>query len=44
MPTAPKALENMSKNLTEEERQIREQAEEGVIPDPGRAGWRSRPS
>ena len=29
MPTPPKALENMSKNLTEEERQLREQAEEG---------------
>ena len=32
MPTPPKALEHMSKNLTGEERQLREQAEEGVIP------------
>ena len=36
MPTPPKALEHMSKNLTEEERKLREQAEEGVIPDRGR--------
>lgn len=35
MPTPVKALENMSKNLTDEERQLREQAEEGVIPDRG---------
>lgn len=39
MPTPPKALEHMSKNLTEEERKLREQAEEGVIPDRGRESW-----
>ena len=31
MPTPVKALDNMSKNLTEEERQLRQEAEEGVI-------------
>ena len=36
MPTLPKALDNMSKNLTQEERELREQAEEGVLPDRGR--------
>lgn len=33
MPTPPKALDSMSKNLTAEERRHREQAEEGVLPD-----------
>lgn len=36
MSTPPKALEHMSKNLTTAERQLRQQAEEGVIPDRGR--------
>lgn len=36
MPTPPKALDSMSKNLTAEERLFREQAEKGVIPDRGR--------
>lgn len=36
MPTPPKALGSMTKNLTNEERQLRERAEKGVIPDRGR--------
>ncbi len=44
MPTAPKALDNMSKNLTEEERKLREQAEEGVIPDRGRESRLEKPA
>ena len=36
MPTPPKAVDNMTKNLTAEERALREQAERGVIPDRGR--------
>jgi len=36
MPTPPKAVDNMTKNLTEAERRRREQAEEGVLPDRGR--------
>lgn len=44
MPTPPKALEHMSKNLTGEERKLREQAEEGVIPDRGRESWLERPA
>lgn len=44
MPTAPKALDNMSKNLTQEERQLREQAEEGVIPDRGRESRMEKPA
>lgn len=44
MPTPSKALENMSKNLTEEERQLREQAEEGVIPDRGRESRMEKPA
>lgn len=43
MPTPPKALENMTKNLTEEERALREQAERGVIPDRGREVHLERP-
>lgn len=35
MPTPSKALDNMSKNLTAEEREIRAQAEQDVIPDRG---------
>ena len=44
MPTPPKALDNMSKNLTDEERQLREQAEEGVIPDRGRESRMEKPA
>lgn len=44
MPTPVKALENMSKNLTDEERQLREQAEEGVIPDRGRESRMEEPA
>ena len=44
MPTPVKALENMSKNLTEEERQLRERAEEGVIPDRGRLAQMEKPA
>jgi len=36
MPTPPKAVDNMTKNLTGEERLRREQAEKDVIPDRGR--------
>lgn len=35
MPTPPKAMDNMTKNLTAEERLRREQAEGGVLPDRG---------
>lgn len=44
MPTPPKALENMSKKLTDEERQLRKQAEDGVIPDRGRESRMERPA
>lgn len=44
MPTPPKVLENMDKNLTEEERQLREQAEKGVIPDRGRLSQMEKPA
>ena len=44
MPTPAKPLENMNKNLTDEERQLREQAEEGVIPDRGRESWMEKPA
>lgn len=44
MPTPPKALDSMTKNLTGEERQIREQAEKGVIPDRGREVKLERPA
>lgn len=44
MPTPPKALDNMSKNLTDEERQFRQQAEEGVIPDRGRESRMEKPA
>lgn len=44
MPTPAKALDNMSKNLTEEERQLREQAEEGVLPDRGREARLEKPA
>lgn len=44
MPTPPKALDNMSKNLTDEERQLRERAEKGVIPDRGRESRMEKPA
>lgn len=44
MPTPAKALGNMAKNLTEEERQLREQAEAGVMPDRGRESKLERPA
>lgn len=44
MPTPPKALDNMSKNLTQEERERREQAEERVIPERGREPNLERPA
>lgn len=44
MPTPPKPLDNMSKNLTAEERALREQAEEGVLPDRGRESKLVKPS
>ena len=44
MPTPAKALDNMSKNLTDEERQLRQQAEEGVIPDRGRESRMEKPA
>ena len=44
MPTPVKALDSMTKNLTAEERQLREQAEKGVIPDRGREGLREKPA
>ena len=44
MPTPPKALDSMTKNLTAEERVLREQAEKGVIPDRGREVTLERPA
>lgn len=44
MPTPPKALDSMNKNLTTEEREIREQAEEGVLPDRGREAKLEKPA
>lgn len=44
MPTPAKALDNMSKNLTDEERQLREQAEAGVMPDRGRESKLEKPA
>ncbi len=44
MPTPPKPVENMEKNLTTEERELREQAEQGVIPDRGRLGNLEKPA
>lgn len=44
MPTPAKPLENMNKNLTDEERQLREQAEEGVIPARGRESRMEKPA
>lgn len=44
MPTPPKPLDNMDKNLTSEERQLREQAEEGILPDRGRESKLEKPA
>lgn len=44
MPTLPKAVDNMTKNLTAEERALREQAEKCVIPDRGREVRLGRPA
>ena len=44
MPTPPNALDNMSKNLTDEERRLREQAEAGVMPDRGRESKLEKPA
>ena len=44
MSKPPKALEHMSKNLTATERQLRQQAEEGVIPDRGRESSMEKPA
>lgn len=35
MPTPPKAREHMAKHMTTQEQELREQAEEGIIPDRG---------
>ena len=39
MPTPAKALDNLNKNLTREERELRAKAEEGVVPDRGREAY-----
>lgn len=44
MPTPPKALDSMNKNLTQAQRLAREQAEEGVLPDRGREVRLERPA
>lgn len=44
MPTPPKPTENMTKHMTEEERQLREQAEEGILPDRGRESKLEKPA
>lgn len=44
MPTSPKMLEHMNKNMTADERKIREQAEDGVIPDRGRESQMEKPA
>lgn len=44
MPMPAKALDNMSKNLTDEERRLREQAEAGVMPDRGRESKLEKPA
>ena len=44
MPTPVKPLDNMTKKLTNEEREIRQQAEEGVIPDRGRESRMEKPA
>lgn len=44
MPTAAKAADNMTKHLTRTEREAREQAEEGVLPDRGRKPELKKPA
>lgn len=44
MPTPPKSVGNMSKNLTSEEREAREQAEDGILPDRGRESKLEKPA
>ena len=44
MPTAAKAADNMTKNLTRAEREAREQAEEVVLPDRGRKPELKKPA
>jgi P27 family predicted phage terminase small subunit len=44
MPSAAKPTENMSKHLTKKEREAREQAEEGVLPDRGREAKLKKPA
>lgn len=44
MPTAAKPAENMSKHLTKTERDAREQAETGVLPDRGRGPKLKKPA
>lgn len=44
MPTAAKPTENMSKHLTQAERETREQAEAGVLPDRGREPKLKKPA
>ena len=43
MPTLPKAKEHMTKHMTTQEQELREQAEVGVIPDRGGAVTLSPP-
>ena len=44
MPTAPKTSDNMTKHLTQEEREAREQAEAGILPDRGREPKLKKPA
>jgi len=44
MPAAVKASENMTKHLTQAEREAREQAEAGVLPDRGREPKLKKPA
>ena len=44
MPAAVKAAENMTKHLTQAEREAREQAEADVLPDRGRAAKLKKPA
>lgn len=44
MPTAAKPAENMAKHLTQKEREAREQAEAGVLPDRGREPKLKKPA
>lgn len=44
MPTAAKPTENMSKHLTQAEREVREEAEAAVLPDRGRKANLKKPA